>query len=638
MAGRFVRSSKYRHVFGKPTRKEFCYDNLRISRNAWDTNLVKVNPDYLSVNWDSGGGGAFAVIPLSEKGKVPDQIPLFRGHTATVLDTDWNPFNDRIIASASEDGKVFIWEVPEGFTLHTDAEEPADVAPVSKLAGHSRKVGQVLFNPAAENILASASGDFTIKLWDVGTSQTTHQLKHGDIVQSLTWNASGSLLATTSRDKKVRVWDVRQESPVHEYAGHAGAKNSRAVWMGEHNRFATTGFSRMSERQIALWEPGRAEPIGGFTMLDSISGVCMPFWDDGSNCLYLAGKGDGNIRYYEYENDKFEFLSEYKSAEPQRGIAFVPRRGINVHENEVMRAYKTVNDQYIEPISFTVPRRAETFQSDIFPPATGGKPAVSAREWIDGKDGLPAKIDLESVYEGTAPKEVPSDYKPAPVPAPAAAAKPALKKEPEAAPAASPIVRSPPPSMKDQGASMANMANKFRDDEPAERDESSDDDSSFEQVQRPQPRGAPAAAAANPAAAPAKFEPARPPSPIKITAPVQSAQQQQQFKPAASSPVKSPVASSQPAAASSSKPASSSPRAAASASPSGIEASLDEIKQLLEQQTRIISAQNDKIGQLTSEVDGLKRKVGAQPAAGGSQDQSERIRQLELELEAAREE
>lgn len=86
------------------------------------------------------------------------------------------------------------------------------------------------------------------------------------------------MLVTTSRDKKVRVWDARQEKPVHESAGHAGAKNSRAVWMGEHNRFATTGFSRMSERQIALWEPGRAEPIGGFTMIDSISGVCMPFW------------------------------------------------------------------------------------------------------------------------------------------------------------------------------------------------------------------------------------------------------------------------------------------------------------------------------------------------------------------------
>lgn len=65
---------------------------------------------------------------------------------------------------------------------------------------------------------------------------------------------------------------------MHEYAGHTGAKNSRAVWLGEHNRFATTGFSKMSERQIALWEPGRSDPIGGFTHLDAISGVCMPFW------------------------------------------------------------------------------------------------------------------------------------------------------------------------------------------------------------------------------------------------------------------------------------------------------------------------------------------------------------------------
>lgn len=49
-----------------------------------------------------------------------------------------NPFNDRIVASGSDDGKVFIWQVPEGFSLYTDAEEPQDVAPVSKLAGHTR--------------------------------------------------------------------------------------------------------------------------------------------------------------------------------------------------------------------------------------------------------------------------------------------------------------------------------------------------------------------------------------------------------------------------------------------------------------------------------------------------------------------
>lgn len=44
----------------------------------------------------------------------------------------------------------------------------------------------------------------------------------------------------------------------------------------------------------------------------------------------LTLHSDGNIRYYEYENDKFEYLSEYKSPDPQRGLAFMPRRGINV--------------------------------------------------------------------------------------------------------------------------------------------------------------------------------------------------------------------------------------------------------------------------------------------------------------------
>jgi hypothetical protein len=49
----------------------------------------QANPEYLSVNWESSGGGAFAVIPTSERGRLPERIPLFRGHTAVVLDTDW---------------------------------------------------------------------------------------------------------------------------------------------------------------------------------------------------------------------------------------------------------------------------------------------------------------------------------------------------------------------------------------------------------------------------------------------------------------------------------------------------------------------------------------------------------------------
>lgn len=150
----------------------------------------------------------------------------------------------------------------------------------------------MLFNPAAENVLASASGDYNIKIWDIEAGSPKLSLNVGDVVQSLSWNASGSLMSTTSRDKKLRIWDVRQERPIHEGAGHSGAKNSRSVWMGEHDRIATTGFSKMSDRQLALWDiRAPREPLNGFRVLDSISGVCVPFWDDGTQCLYLAGKG-----------------------------------------------------------------------------------------------------------------------------------------------------------------------------------------------------------------------------------------------------------------------------------------------------------------------------------------------------------
>lgn len=617
MAGRFVRASKYRHVFGRGSKKEQCYDNLRISKNAWDTNLIKANPEYISVNWESSGGGAFAVIPLNEKGRLPEQIPLFRGHTAAVLDTDWSPFNDSLISSASDDGKVFIWKVPEGFSLYTDAEQPADVSPVARLSGHMRKVGHVLFNTAAENILASSSGDQTVKIWDVEAGAAKLTLKHNDIVQSLSWSADGSFLVTTCRDKKLRIWDARQEKPASELPGHPGAKNSRAVWLGEHDRIATTGFSRMSDRQLGLWD-ARApkEPIGGFQILDSISGVCMPFWDDGTQCLYLAGKGDGNIRYYEYENDKFEYLTEYKSSDPQRGIAFLPKRGVDLHDNEVLRGFKTVNDSYIEPISFIVPRRSEMFQSDIYPPTTGLKAGTTASEWLGGKTALPPKISLESVYDGEPPKEVASEYKPPAASAPVQSQSPTKTEAPKAEPAAAPApvaFRGPAPSVKDNQVSLASQASKFAD---KDEEESEDEASSFEEVTKPVERySAPSTRQEEKVRSPVIAEPLKP-TPAATAAPIKT-----------SSPPPQPTSAT--AGSTTSAPAPSTAAGAAA----GIKDFLSDIKATLEQQNKVLSDQSDQIALLMREVTTLKGKLGTQ---NSDREKDERIRQLELELEEAR--
>ncbi|KAF9178696.1 Coronin-like protein crn1 [Haplosporangium sp. Z 767] len=395
---RFVRPSKYRHVYGTVARRELGYDNVKVSGNAWDTNLIKVNPKFFSLNWNSSGGGAFAVIPLSMTGKISDALPLYRGHSAAVLDTDFSPFNDNLIASGAEDSKVFIYSIP-------DEIGEVDIEPVVRLNSHGRKVGQVLFNPVAENVLLSASADLTIKLWDVEKGVERQEITgHMEIIQSVTWNYNGTLVATTCRDKKVRVFDVRSNKIVQQADSHPGVKGSRIVWMGDSNRIATTGFSKMSDRQINIWDTTNFDKPLKSNNLDTSSGVIMPFYDGDSNMLYLAGKGDGNIRYYEYENDELFSLAEFSSNVPQRGVGFMPKRALNVNDCEIARAYK-VSNGIVEPISFTVPRKSDSFQADLFPDCIGEEAALTADAWFGGETANPKLISLEKGFTATAKKE-----------------------------------------------------------------------------------------------------------------------------------------------------------------------------------------------------------------------------------------
>lgn len=335
-----------------------------------------------------------------------------------------NPFDDQVLASSSDDGTIAIWRISDDYTLHfEDPEEIKDITPIKKLSGHSRKVGHILFHPVASNILASSSNDYTIKIWNIETGENLYTLPHKDLITSFSFNHDGSLLATVSRDKIIRIWDIRAEKVIQEGPGHTGAKASKVAWLGDKDRIVTTGFSKLSDRQYALWNTKdiAAGPIGGFAYLDGSSGSCFPYYDDSTNCLYLSGKGDGNVRYFEFDNDGFYPLSEYMSSDPQRGMAFLPKRAVNTHEHEVVRFFKSVNDSTIEPISFIVPRRAETFQEDIYPPAYAGEPSLTAEEWVSGKNSPPKVISLEAIFNGQKPVSTIAVPRPTPTPTPASA-------------------------------------------------------------------------------------------------------------------------------------------------------------------------------------------------------------------------
>jgi coronin-1B/1C/6 len=243
---RVVRSSKFRHVFGAPAKKENTYDGIKPSRSAWDSNKVAASSKFIGVIWDAAGGGAFAVLDADKRGKL-GQFPLVTGHSGEVLDIEFSPFNDNIVASVSDDGYAKLWKIPEGGLTESMN------TPVQSLQGHRRKVGTLNFNPIANNVLATTSADYSVRIWDVETGETTHDIPgHVDIIQSATWNYTGEIFATACKDKNVRVMDPRANSIIATVEAHPGVKGMRCLYLGNKDKLFTMGFSKTSERQFSL--------------------------------------------------------------------------------------------------------------------------------------------------------------------------------------------------------------------------------------------------------------------------------------------------------------------------------------------------------------------------------------------------
>ena len=110
---------------------------------GWTINLLySVNYSYIDNHWHVD-------ISRLQTGRVDRDAPLVAGHKGAVLDIQWCPHNDDVVASASEDCTVKVWQIPEG-GLRDNLSEP-----VVDLVAHQRRVGLVVWHPSAQNILLS---------------------------------------------------------------------------------------------------------------------------------------------------------------------------------------------------------------------------------------------------------------------------------------------------------------------------------------------------------------------------------------------------------------------------------------------------------------------------------------------------
>lgn len=374
MSGRFVRASQFRHVYGEAAKKQESYLELK-PQCLGESSYIVANKKYFAYA-KQGGGGPVTVGEVAKVGRLETKYGI-NVHTSKVADLSFNPFIDSLLATGSDDCLIKLSQIPEeGF------KAPVKEA-VATLEGHQKKITLIEFSPTASNVLASCSHDKTVKVWDVAEQEELCSYDgHDAMLQSLHWSQDGSKLLSKSQDKMLRMYDPRTPTEVVCVDSQLGTKPGKALMIDNHGLVFTCGRNKYNTRVWALWDQKKMDAPVKTGEYDSGSGAFMAYYDPDTSIVYLGGKGDGSIRYFEISQGNAFHLSTYQG-DSQKGFTILPKSAVDVTKCEVARCIRLMQN-WASPVSFIVPRKSDLFQADIFPDCYAEIPAMTAAEWMSG--------------------------------------------------------------------------------------------------------------------------------------------------------------------------------------------------------------------------------------------------------------
>ncbi|MEO0840110.1 MAG: NACHT domain-containing protein [Cyanobacteria bacterium J06643_5] len=221
-----------------------------------------------------------------------------------VLSVAFSP-DGKLLATASDDGAVRLWETTSGCLIMS-------------LKEHFNSVLSIAFSPDGKTI-ATGSYDKTIKIWDINTQQCLITLQaHDSGVRSLSFSPDGKTIATGSYDKTIKIWDIKTRQCLITLQAHESGV--RSLSFSPDGKIIASGSH---DKTIKLWDVQTGKCIqilqGHKFRVKSVS-----FSPDGH---MLASNGEQTMKFWNVQTGKCLHTIEAHSIEIS-SVAFSPQSQI----------------------------------------------------------------------------------------------------------------------------------------------------------------------------------------------------------------------------------------------------------------------------------------------------------------------
>ncbi|KAG0128980.1 WD40-repeat-containing domain protein [Tuber indicum] len=191
--------------------------------------------------------------------QAPRVVPLTcHGHSRPVTHLSFSPMladDEYYLISACKDNNPMLRDGITGDWIGT-------------FLGHKGAVWQArLSNDAA--LAATASADFSAKIWDTFTGECLQTLQHNHIVRAATFSPNPTHVATGGQEKKLRVYDLAHSETPMEIGAQTHTGTIKSIVWSDPN----TILSASDDRKLRWWDTRSGELVTKFDV-DELIGSC----------------------------------------------------------------------------------------------------------------------------------------------------------------------------------------------------------------------------------------------------------------------------------------------------------------------------------------------------------------------------